>query len=45
MKRTENKSVISIIAAVVVSLLAGCASVPGAQDDLFSEAKTYNGGE
>ena len=45
MKRTENKSVISIIAAVVVSLLAGCASVPSAHDDLFSEAKTYNGGE
>ena len=44
MKRTENKSVISIIAAVVVSLLAGCASVPSS-DDLFSEAKTYNGGE
>ena len=47
MKRTESKSVFSIIAAVVVSLLAGCASVPSAdvQNDLFSEAKTYNGGE
>ena len=43
----KSKSVISIIAAVVVSLFAGCASVPGAdvQNDLFSEAKTYNGGE
>ena len=45
MKRTENKSLLSIIAAIVVSLLAGCASVPGAQDDLFAESKTYNGGE
>lgn len=45
MKRTEHKSVISIIAAVLVSLLAGCATVPGAQDDLFAETKTYNGGE
>lgn len=45
MKRTESKSVISIIAAVVVSLLAGCASMPSGQDDLFSDAKTYNGGE
>ena len=47
MKRTESKSVISIIAAVAVALLAGCASVPSAdfQNDLFSEAKTYSGGE
>jgi hypothetical protein len=47
MKRNESKSIFSIIAAVVVSLLAGCASVPSAdfQNDLFSEAKTYNGGE
>jgi len=47
MKRTQSKSVISIIAAVVASLLAGCASVSSAdfQNDLFSEAKTYNGGE
>ena len=47
MKRTESKSVTSIIVAVVVSLLAGCASVPSADvhDDLFSEAKTYNAGE
>ena len=41
----KSKSVISIIAAVLVSLSAGCASVSGAPDDLFSEAKTYNGGE
>ena len=41
----KSKSVLSIIAAVLVSLLAGCASVPGAQDDLFSESHTYNGGE
>ena len=41
----KNKSVVSIIAAVLVSLLAACASVPGAQDDLFAESKTYNGGE
>ena len=40
----KNKSVVSIIAAVLVSVLAGCASVPGA-DDLFTESKTYNGGE
>jgi hypothetical protein len=45
MKRTANKSVISIIAAVLVSVLAGCASVPAAQDDLFSFDKTYNGGD
>lgn len=45
MKRTENKSVLSIIAAVLVSLLAGCASVPGAQSDLFADSRTYNGGE
>ncbi len=45
MKRTENKSVISIIAAVLVSLLAGCASVPSVQDDLFADSRTYNGGE
>ena len=41
----KSKSVVSIIAVVLVSLFAGCASVPGVQDDLFSEAKTYNGGE
>jgi len=41
----KSKSVLSIIAAVLVTLLAGCASVPGAQDDLFSESHTYNGGE
>lgn len=45
MKRTENKSALAIIAAVLVSLLAGCASVTGAEDDLFTEAKTYNGGD
>lgn len=43
MKRTENKSVLSIIAAVLVSLLAGCAAVP-TQDDLFAHTRTYNGG-
>ena len=42
MKRT---SVLSIIAAVLVSVLAGCASVPSAQDDLFADSKTYSGGE
>ena len=41
----KSKSVVSVIAAVLLSLLAGCASVPGAQDDLFAESKTYNGGE
>ena len=41
----KNKSVLSIIAAVLVSLIAGCASVPGAQDDLFADSRTYNGGE
>ena len=47
MKRNESNSVFSIIAAVVVALFAGCASVPSVdfQNDLFSEAKTYNGGE
>jgi hypothetical protein len=47
MKRDKSKTVLSIIAAVAVALLAGCASVPSAdfQNDLFSEAKTYNGGE
>lgn len=45
MKRTENKSILSIIAAVLVSVLAGCASVPAAQDDLFAFSRTYNGGE
>lgn len=47
MKRNESKPVFSIIAAIAVSLLAGCASVPSAdvQNDLFSEVKTYNGGE
>lgn len=44
MNRTESKSVISIIAAVVVSLLAGCASIPSS-NELFTEANTYNGGE
>jgi outer membrane murein-binding lipoprotein Lpp len=38
------KRFISIIAAVLVTLLAGCASVPSSNDDLFSEARTYNGG-
>ena len=38
----KSKSVLSIIAAVLVSLVAGCASAP---DDLFVESKTYNGGE
>jgi hypothetical protein len=41
----KSKSVLSIIAAVLVSLIAGCASVPGAQDDLFADSRTYNGGE
>ena len=41
----KSKSVISVIAAVLVSVLAGCASVPDANDDLFAESKTYNGGE
>ena len=41
----KNKSVVSIIAAVFLSLLAGCASVSGAPDDLFTESRTYNGGE
>ncbi|HZA95607.1 MAG TPA: hypothetical protein VE421_05675 [Burkholderiaceae bacterium] len=41
----KSKSVVSIIAAVLVSLFAGCASVPGAQEELFTESKTYNGGE
>ena len=41
----KSKSVISMIAAVLVSLLAGCASVPGTQDELFAESRTYNGGE
>ena len=47
MKRNESKSVLSMIVAVAVALLAGCASVPSAdfQNDLFSEAKIYNGGE
>ena len=46
MKR-EHKSVASIIAAVVVALLSGCMSIPGADTsaDLFSDSKTYNGGE
>ena len=39
------KRVTSIIAALLVTLLAGCASAPSVHDDLFSEAKTYNGGE
>ena len=41
----KNKSVVSVLAAVLVSLLAACASVPGVQDDLFADSKTYNGGE
>ncbi len=41
----KSKSVVSIIAAVLVSLFAGCASFPGAQEELFTESKTYNGGE
>lgn len=41
----KSKSVLSIIAAVLVSLFAGCASVSGAPDDLFTESRTYNGGE
>lgn len=47
MNATKSKSVFSVIAAVAVALLAGCASVPSAdvQSNLFSEAKTYNGGE
>ncbi len=40
----KSKSVISIIAAILVSVLAGCASVPAAQDDLFAFSRTYNGG-
>jgi len=47
MKRYASKSVVSTIVVAVFALLAGCASVPSidVQDDLFSEAKTYNGGE
>lgn len=41
----KSKSVVSIIAAVLVSLLAGCASVSGEPDDLFTDSRTYNGGE
>ena len=41
----KSKSVVSLVAAVLVSLFAGCASVPGVQDDLFTESKTYSGGE
>jgi len=40
----KSKSVISIIAAILVSVLAGCTSVPAAQDDLFAFNRTYNGG-
>jgi len=40
----KSKSIASIIAAVLVSLVTGCASV-GAPEDLFVESKTYNGGE
>ena len=40
----KSKSVVSIIAVVLVSLFAGCASV-GAPDDLFTDSRTYNGGE
>ncbi|MBC8087757.1 MAG: hypothetical protein H7Z40_10865 [Phycisphaerae bacterium] len=48
MKRTEDKSILSIIAAVFVCSLAGCASVTPAQydaNDLFALSKTYNGGD
>ena len=51
MKRTESKSVVSIITVAVFALLAGCASIPFDEisveffDDFFTEAKTYNGGE
>jgi hypothetical protein len=51
MNCNESKSVASTIAVAFFALLAGCASVPSAdisaevQNDLFSEAKTYNGGE
>jgi len=41
----KSKSVISIIAAILVSVFAGCASIPAAQDDLFAFSKTYNGGD
>ena len=41
----KRKSILSIIAAVLVSVLAGCASVPAAQDDLFALSRTYNGGD
>jgi hypothetical protein len=41
----KSKSIFSVIAAVLVSLVAGCASFSGAPDDLFVESKTYNGGE
>ena len=40
----KSKSIVSLSAAVLGSLVAGCASV-GAPDDLFTESKTYNGGE
>ena len=49
MKRTESKSVVSIITVAVFALLAGCASIPFDEisveffDD--TEAKTYNGGK
>jgi hypothetical protein len=45
MKRTGVKSVFSIIAAVLLSLSAGCASISGEPDDLFTDSRTYNGGE
>lgn len=48
MKRTESKSILSIIAAVVVCSLAGCAGIAPAQydaNDLFALSKTYNGGD
>ena len=39
MKRNASKSVVSLVAAAVFALLAGCASVPSADsvaEDLFS---------
>ena len=41
MNRNESKAVVSIIAAALFALLAGCASVPSAEvaaDDFFAEA-------
>ncbi|HWL73580.1 MAG TPA: hypothetical protein VNQ74_06890 [Burkholderiaceae bacterium] len=39
----KSKSIASIIAAVLVTLVTGCASV-GAPEELFVESNTYNGG-